>query len=343
MSMLTSSRLLAAGVTVFAGVAALAVAAPAQAEEASCSPAGSTGLTAAVVAHAGQRVSGTIDAAGCDVGVYVGPAAAGARVVGATVTGANDHGIFVQDAAGVVIAGNTVTGNGVHRNAAVPEDKAIELAGTFGAYVAHNRVVGNDGGGIGLADDGPLDPGAVVGHPGAARPSAFNEVVGNTLSGNLNDCGIVVTAKNAGTGAFGNTVGGNVLSDTPGVFPPALSGIVLAGLHVDHNTIVGNTVHGSFMPGIILHSSRPETEVDGNVIADNSLSADDWGQINGPDARVAIILATASTPAGDLSGTVIANNSISSDEDYGIYLSGAGRTIIAADHRNQAAVPVFRS
>lgn len=338
------SRLLAATITVLAGgTAGLAAAAPAQAQPAGCTAAGTTGLTAAVVATAGQRITGTVDAAGCDIGVYIGPGASAARVVDATVSGANDHGIFVQDATDVVIADSTISGNGVDRNNTVPEDKAVELAGTWAALVTHNRVVGNDGGGIGLADDGPLDPGAVPGHPGALRASAFNQILGNTVSGNLNDCGIVVTAKNYGTGAFANTVEGNVLSDTPGVFPPALSGIVLAGLRVDHNVISNNTVHGSFMPGIIMHSSRPDTEVDGNVIVHNRLSADDWGQVNGPDARVAIILATASSPAGDLSGTVIASNVISHDEDYGIYLSDVGRTVIAADGQNDAVVPVARS
>ena len=222
----------------------------------------------------------------------------------------------------------------------MPEDKAIELVGTFGARVLDNRIVGNDSGGIGLADDGPLDPGALPGHPGQSRPSAFNEVRGNIVSANLNDCGIVLTAKNENTGAFGNMIDANTVTDTPGDTPPALGGIVLAGLGVDHNLIANNRIHGSFMPGIIVHSSRPDTQVDGNVIVHNRLSDDDWGQINGPAARVAIVLATASTPTGDLSGTLIVGNHISHDENYGIYLSGAGTTVIEHDRANHAT---FRS
>lgn len=318
-----------------------AVTAPAQAAAGDCASAGSTGLTAAVTAHAGEQVSGSIDARGCDVGVYIGPGADDVTVTRATVWGANDHGIFVQDASGVVLVDNTITGNGVNRNRMIPEDKALELAGTVGATVSDNRVVNNDGGGIGLADDGPLDPGAVPGHPGALRPSADNEVVRNSVSGNLNDCAIVITAKNYGTGAIGNTVAHNVLVDVPGVFPPTLGGIVLAGQLVKHNQVVGNTVQGSFMPGIVVHSSRPDTDVSDNVIADNTLSADDWGRINGPNARVAIILATASRPAGELDRTVLANNRISADEDYGIYQIGTTRTVIAADRFNDATVPVY--
>jgi parallel beta-helix repeat protein len=338
--MRSKSALLAAAVTVLGGAGMIATG-PAQAEPAGCAPAGSTGLTAAVVATAGQHVSGPIDAHGCDLGVYVGPAASGAAVTGATVTGANDHGIFVQDASGVVIAHNTVTGNGVQRHSSIPEDKAVELSGTSGSLVVGNHVFGNDGGGIGLSDDGPLDPGAPVGNPGALRASTGNQIVGNTVSGNLNDCGIVVTAKNHGTGAVGNVVADNVLTDVPGTFPPALGSIVLAGLGIDHTQVVNNVIHGSFMPGIILHSSRPDTQVNDSVIANNTLSADDWGQVNGPDARVAIILATASQPAGELDHTLLAGNRISADEDYGIYQIGTTGTLIAADRANHAAVPVF--
>lgn len=103
-----SSHLLAATITAMGGVVAFTAAAPAQAEPVECAPAGSTGLTAAVVAAAGQRISGTIDATGCDVGIYIGPDATAAQVVGATVTGANDHGIFVQDASGVAISQSTI-------------------------------------------------------------------------------------------------------------------------------------------------------------------------------------------------------------------------------------------
>lgn len=327
--------------TAGAAFAALAMPPAAQAEAPACAPAGTTGLTARVVASTGQHVSGTVDAHGCDVGVYIGPAAGGASVVAATVTGANDHGIFVQDAADVVIAHSVITGNGVHRNANVPEDKAVELAGTTDATVVDNQVVQNNGGGIGLADDGPLDPGAVLGHPGTARPSTGNNVTNNVVSRNLGDCAIVVTAKNRGTGASDNTVAHNVLDDVPNVFPPTLGGIVLAGQSVDGNHVVGNTIHGSFMPGIVVHSSRPDTDVSDNDIVDNDLSADDWGRINGPSARVAIILATASQPAGRLDGTVLVGNRIASDEDYGIYEIGATNSIIAADQRNKATVPIY--
>jgi hypothetical protein len=315
----------------------------AQAAPAACLPAGSTGLTAAVVLQAGASATGNIDAHGCDVGVYIGPGADGARVTGATVFGANDHGVFVQDADGVVVAHNTVTGNGVHRTNGIAEDKAIEMAGSRDSTVFGNRVVHNDGGGIGLADDGGLDPGAPVGHPGSLRSSVGNLVTGNVVSDNLNDCAIVVTAKNHGTAARANSIVGNDVDDVPGVFPPALGGIVLAGQEVVGNDVVGNTIRGSFMPGIIVHSSRPDTDVSDNVIANNVLTEDDWGRINGPAARVAIILATASQPAGRLDHTVIANNRIAADEDYGIYLIGATHTVVAADQRNQASVPVYGS
>ena len=104
-------------------------------------------------------------------------------IVGSTIQGANDHGIFVQDSAAVLITGNLVEHNCLapHTCAAnqtsgcISEDKAIELVGTSGSVVASNLVQGNMAdGGIGIADDGPIDPGALL--PGTLLPIAGSTV-----------------------------------------------------------------------------------------------------------------------------------------------------------------------
>src|SRR5690348_11078329 len=73
-----------------------------------CVAAGGTGLTTKMVISTGSHdhdegrgrtVSNvTVDATGCDIGIYVAPGSSGVVLRDVTVTGANDHGILVQDA-----------------------------------------------------------------------------------------------------------------------------------------------------------------------------------------------------------------------------------------------------
>ncbi|MFI5420007.1 MAG: right-handed parallel beta-helix repeat-containing protein, partial [Nitrososphaerales archaeon] len=80
-----------------------------------CTPAGSTGLTAfMVVTHSHTTISGkTINATGCDVGIYVSPGLSYVTITSTTVSGAGQHGIFVQDDSHVAITHNLVFNNGV--------------------------------------------------------------------------------------------------------------------------------------------------------------------------------------------------------------------------------------
>jgi hypothetical protein len=107
---------------------------------AACLTAGSTGLTTQVILTSNQQLTGTvITATGCDLGIYIGPGTDKVLISGVTVTGANQHGIFVQDASRVTIQYSVVTLNGVAGNACpasgpppvgcIAEDKGIELVG----------------------------------------------------------------------------------------------------------------------------------------------------------------------------------------------------------------------
>jgi Right handed beta helix region len=329
----------------------IAIAAPAQAAPAQrCSVAGGTGLTAARIASAHQRISGHIDATGCDVGVYVGPKADGVTITHATITGAGDHGIFVQDASRVAILDNSVVGNGLSLNSkGIVEDKAIELVGTTDSVVLRNVVQGNlADGGIALNDDGPaVDPGAPVADATALHPSKRNMVIGNEVSGNAVGCGIVLSSDNPGAGVLDNTVANNTLTDTPGVMTkngPPISGIVLAGQLVENNRVLHNTVHGSFMPGIIVHSNTPAEVVSGTLIAFNTLTDDDWGKINGPDVATAVVVGAGATPGGTgvLSGTWLFANTIS-NESIGIDEYGATATRTFANRFRNVGTPISSS
>jgi parallel beta-helix repeat protein len=326
------------GATVFAGPTALAGPTPV-----SCATAGATGLTAAVVASPGQRIDGaTITAAGCDVGIYVGPGVEHVVIDGATVTDANDHGIFVQDTSYVTIENSTISGNGVDPTAGIAENKAVEVVGTTDSLVRGNTVTGNlADGGVGFADDGYIDPGAP--NPGALLASTYNVVSGNRISGNYVGCGIVLAAYDAGAGVFDNVVVGNTVTGTVGFtsYGPVIGGIVVAadtpGTTVSNNTVVHNTDTDSFIPGIIVHSNSPGDVVSNNSIVANTLNGDGWGKIDGPAEMVGILVGAA--PGASLTNTTVAANRLT-DEDYGIYLAGASGTHLGGLPLDRATTPV---
>ncbi len=109
-----------------------------------CESAGTTGMTAKLVVSSPETVSGVVvDAAGCDIGIYVGPGASNAVIEDDTVTGANDHGVLVQDVADVTVRDNRIVHNGVAKKSGLGEDKALTLLGTTGAVVEGNLVSDN--------------------------------------------------------------------------------------------------------------------------------------------------------------------------------------------------------
>ncbi len=262
-----------------------------------CSPAGNTGLTAKQILTSNQQLIGvTVDATGCDVGIYIGPGTNTVLISGVKVSGANEHGIFVQDASHVTIQYSVVTGNGVAGHACPPsgvapptciaEDKGIELAGTSDSTVTHNVVSYNHAdGGIGVADDGPTDPGAPGTFPGNSHGAKNDVVSDNLIINNSNGCGIVIAAYNQGTPVDNVQVTGNtIIGSAPGqgqFFPPSgsyIGQIVVATdgplAQISNSQVVGNKLDGSELPGIVVHSNVfgdviTQTLIQDNVIADN--------------------------------------------------------------------------
>ncbi len=297
----------------------------------SCTAAGSTGLSAAMVVT--TNVSNvTVNAAGCDIGIYVPPGTSGITISGVTVSGANDHGIFVQDASGVTITGSTVDGNGVAPTAGISENKAIQLVGTSNSTVTANTVTGNlADGGIGIADDGNIDPGAPK--PGTASPATNDTVSNNRVSGNYGGCGIVLASYNS-SGLSADTVKGNTVTGSPGQFGPhgpVIGSVVIAadtpGAQVANIAVTGNTVTGAFIP-VVVHSNAPGDRVSGVSITANTISGDDWGAVDGPPSPAGIIVAVSPLPPPAtpvLTGTTITANTFSG-EHFDIWVSGATQT-----------------
>jgi hypothetical protein len=330
---------------------------------AACLTAGSTGLTTQVILTSNQQLIGkTINATGCDLGIYIGPGTEKVLISGVTVTGANEHGIFVQDASLVTIQDSVVTGNGVAGHACPPsgpppagciaEDKGIELVGTKDSVVTHNLVSHNSAdGGIGVADDGPTDPGAPNTHPGNAHGANNDIVSGNLIIDNSSGCGIVIAAYNQGSPVeniqvFGNTIIGTAPAAGQ-FFPPAgsyIGQIVVATdgpfAEISNAHVIGNKLDGSELPGIVVHSNVfgdviTQTLIQGNVIADNgyypgppATSPNDPGVSQGTTGIALIAeIGGTTTPSPVLSHTNVSSNTILNDTN-GVWLCGTDNTNI---------------
>ena len=326
-----------------------------------CSPAGSTGLTTKIILTSNQRLTGTtVTATGCDIGIYIGPGTNNVLISGVTVSGANEHGIFVQDSSRVTIQYSVVTGNGVAGHACpaagpapptcIAEDKAIELVGTSDSIVSQNVVSYNHAdGGIGVADDGPTDPGAPGTFPGFTHGAKNDAINDNLIIDNSNGCGIVVAAYNQGTPVdnivvYGNTIIGTAPASAQ-LFPPAgsyIGQIVVATdgpfAEVSNAQVVGNKLDGSELPGIVVHSNVfgdviKQTLIRDNVIADNGYypgppaTAPNGPGISQGTTGIALIaeIGGTDTPAPVLENTNVESNTILNDAN-GVWLCGTGHT-----------------
>ena len=308
-----------------------------------CAPAGSTGLTAKVVATSGERIMGWVNAKGCDLGVYVGPGVTHVRIVGATIKNANDHGIFVQDTSGVKIVRDVVVHNGLspHTCSSPPtgpciaEDKAIELSGTTGVVVRDNIVRGNlADGGIGVSDDGPIDPGAPA--SGTLYAGTGNVIADNQVADNAFGCGIVLAAYDAGAGVAHNIVRDNVvIGNAPGL-GPYVGGIVVAadtpGTSVWMNVVVGNHIYRSIIPGIVVHSNAPGDRVWNNTFRANVISNNGFeGPPNDPTVPTGIEVVAEAAPGEPnpptLTNTTLAGDTVNHDT-VGIWLCDESHTVI---------------
>src|SRR5262249_27372146 len=148
--------------------------------------------------------SSTLDATGCDIGIYIGPGINGVTVGGAsaslgiTISGANDTGVFGEENTGLTVENNTIEGNGVNPGKGIISFGGIVFAGETTATADANTVTNNGGGGIFVNDDGPVNPGSSNPGSGAVTNADTNVVTGNTISANFGNCGIVYATHNTG-------------------------------------------------------------------------------------------------------------------------------------------------
>jgi hypothetical protein len=333
-----------------------AVPASAAGPGAGCQPAGTSGFTAKVVAKAGQHISGwTVDATGCDVGIYVADQASHVTISRVTVTGANGAGILVENTSDIVVERSIVhdnglnvppppppigppegTGEGEYTGPRLPQAFGISLFGVSHAVVTRNMVYDNGRGGIGVMDTGPFDPGHLIaadGTPVGSSPSTpvpVRDVVvsRNTLWGNLNGCAVVVSVFNTGNHISDVTVTRNTITGTGfGATGPDVGGIVAqtngGNSMVKNITISRNTIVDSGESGVIVHAAAPGSHTVNVQVVRNMLSGNN--QLNEETGHTTGVVVSSWLAGADLGqsniNTRIERNTMT-DQFYGVWTQG---------------------
>src|SRR3989442_1997457 len=191
-------------------------------------------LHAAVVVLATTTVTGTVNAAGCDIGVYISMLAPGTTVT-ATVTDAKQVGVFNDGATGVTVTGSTVscTGNHIGTNtipcsdfspngAQTGIDVYYSCAGT--GRISSNTINQYQKGGITVRN---LDSVTVTGN-NVTGLGLVNFIAQNGIEFGFGSCGPTVSTTNLGQ-VTGNTVTDNQYNGNGGRAPsPFISSGILA-------------------------------------------------------------------------------------------------------------------
>jgi hypothetical protein len=320
----------------------------ASAGAASClSNVGGSGLSAAVVAKSGQTIAHkTIDAAGCDIGIYVGPGVSGVTIDAVKVTGASFQGILAEKTSHLKVEHSILTGNGFKTidksapklpsgvHSLVSQSFAISLFGVSDAMVMDNKVYNNGRGGIGVMDNGPNNPGTITqDHSAPVVGSANDMISGNKVWKNYNGCGIVLATQNVGGTlsnmvVTGNVIHGTGISRTNG---PDIGGLVVAAdlpnSTVSNVTVSHNRVTGSFEGGLIVNAEAPGSSTQNVRVVDNLAAKNNIGHLEAPNtAGIIIFAATAAklppkTNQAENIGTVVSGNT-ESGQVYRIWSSG---------------------
>ncbi|HWC21619.1 MAG TPA: right-handed parallel beta-helix repeat-containing protein [Flexivirga sp.] len=340
----------------------LTYAPPAHADGVSCTPdAGGSGLSAAVVAQPHRTIADrTIDATGCDIGIYVGPGATHVTISGVTVENANFQGIFAERTSHLRVAGSTLTGNGFHTTdpsapplegsgvkSYVGQAFAISLFGVSHSAVVGNSVHDNGRGGIGVMDNGANDPGWLMQkqNPDAPLvPSTYDVIAGNHTWSNYSGCGIVTATQNFGGRLSNLQIMNNTITGTIGQFTangPDIGGIVVAAdppeSRVDNVNVMGNSVSQSFEGGIIVNAEAFNSSTNRVTVSANTVTANNWGHLEAPQMAGVLVYANpAPIPPGTTAprnvATTVTGNTLGA-QFYGIWSLGdfapktAGNTI----------------
>lgn len=304
-------------------------------------------LTAAVVAHSGEVITGQVNATGYNFGVYIGPAVTDVLIYHAHVFGASDHGVLAVDTSGISIIDSNISNNVQHADHAIPDDKEVGFYGVSNSFIVGNIITGSRGdGGIAVYSSSSLIPtGLPVPNVNASGNNNF--IADNYIANDSQGCGIVVAAWGPGQTVANNWVFNNVVMGdllTPhGPTGFSVGTIVIAAdfpfsSAVD-NVVLDNTIIGGLEDGIIINAEAPGAADIGNEIAGNYVKLGAFQRLNNPPfdnasdlnlapapngiAIYANIIPQTSKPAPPIAqGNIVVDNTIV-DEAIGIWVANA--------------------
>jgi parallel beta helix pectate lyase-like protein len=181
-------------------------------------------LTAAVVDPVGP-LGGTVDATGCNIGVYFD--ASSGSVDGATVENSNYYGVLVSDGASANVTNSTI--------AHIHDQPALD-GSQHGVGIAYRVNPATQLGGSGTAsDDTVLDyqkDGILANGGGASATITGNTVTGIGPTSVIAQNGIQVS-RSATASVTGNSVSGNIYTQNPACAPAGVGscvGVVATGI-----------------------------------------------------------------------------------------------------------------
>lgn len=271
-----------------------------------------------------QGQQATIDATGLVNGILI--KASGSTVSGFTVRNAQGEGILAMSVSNVTISNNIVLSNdkGAHTSVttecqdagSVPGDcgEGLHLMSVANSTVSNNDVEQNVGGLLVTDELGPTHD---------------NVISSNTVSNNLEDCGITLASHNAQAvsatgqrqpdkgGVYNNRVDGNTVASNGdggvGIFAP------FPGASAYSNTVSNNVISGNGMPGIAVHAHAPNQDMNGNTFTNNKIDRNNVvGDTDAGDMQTTGIL--LSSVVGPITGTTISGNQISNNT-FGIWVT----------------------
>jgi hypothetical protein len=300
--------MLLAAVVVSAVAAATLVGGQASAAAASCTPTGfmrdGINMTAAQI---GGNVTGSLDAGGCNIGVYYDNTTSG-NVTGATIFGANYFGVVVNGDVGTVSV--NVTGSTVHDIGETPLNGSQHGTAIYyralGAGTASGTISGNT--------ITHYQKGGITANGSVSATITKNTVTGEGAVGYIAQNGIQV-GYGAKATVTGNTVTGNAytgsnLASSGGIlvvggecFGSGLAYTV--GLDISKNTLTNNDV-GVWLFNADAACNAPSTKTN-NSVKFNTITNDAVTNTTGFSATCGYQAGVADVGHKD----AIVNNSIS--------------------------------
>ena len=244
-------------------------------------------------------------------GNYIGLGADGATPLGnrGTTIGGTGDGVFIKDATGTEVLGNTISGNA---------DDGVQLSNATSTTVQDNRIGTNAAGTAAAPNADGVDLGA----------SASNVVADNLLSGNTGS-GIDMEDSSDNT-ITGNLIGLDVTGTS--ALGNGVDGIFIGGGSTNNQiggTAAGdgNTISANGLIGIEIEGGSTS----GNVVQGNRIGANAAGTVALGNGEDGVLIEGA--PSNTIGGAVPdAGNLISGNGDDGIDVFASGSTGTLIQH-----------